>query len=694
MIQAALPKADIDILIGLYRQGSLAEVIERGEALAQAYPDLVVIPNILGAANAGLHRWDDAITHFQRALALDPVSPQAHSNLGNVYRSVGRIDEAVKCHSQALALQPGSPEILHNLGNALYESRRYDEAIAHYEQALKLNPRYAEVACNLATALRAIGRRQDAIALAQHAISIKADYAQAHYLIGCCLKELQRQAEAIASLTRAIQLQPEHAESQCELGNIMALSGRRAEAIGHYRRALAIRPDYPAARAFKLHQEAHICEWDAIAEDAAVLPSLGVSGEAVSPFCFMGIEDAPELQRLRAENCGFQLYPQVRQPNFERPAARPQKLRIGYFSADFHDHATMYLIARLLELHDRDRFEIHAYSYGADKDDGMRRRAVASVDGFYQVRDLADREVASLARTHGIDIAVDLKGYTGNTRLGIFNQRAAPIQIAHLGYPGTLGLPFIDYLIVDPVVVPAEQRAHYSEQLIYMPHCYQATDDQRPIADRAFTRAEMGLPDRGFVFASFNNSFKITPAEFEIWMRLLSRVENSVLWLLDGNERSKANLRQAAAKSGLAERLIFAEKIPQAEHLARHRLADLFLDSFNCNAHTTANDALWAGLPVLTKAGAGFPARVCASLLNAIGLADLVTSSEHDYEELAFRLATDSTALRAIRNRLAQNRLSTPLFDSERYAREIEAGYERAYALYLAGRPPADIWLG
>jgi predicted O-linked N-acetylglucosamine transferase (SPINDLY family) len=690
-----LSQADIDMLIALYRENRLSEVIERGERLAQQEPGVELLHNILGAAHAGLLGWDDAIHHFEKALALSPASPQAHSNLGNVYRSMGRAEDAVECHRRALAIQPAAPEVLHNLGNGLFDLGRFDEAIATYEQALRLNPRYAEAACNLAIALRAIGRRHDAIALSQHALSLRPDYPEALYVLGCCLKELQRRREAIPCFQRALVLKPDHAESHCELGNIMAVFGHRIEAIGHYRRALAIRPDYAAARAFKLHQQAHICDWAGIAEEADFIPTLGLSGDGVSPFCLIGLEDEPALQRQRAERYGRQSYPDIGHRDFFRPSVRPQKLRVGYFSADFHDHATMYLIARLLELHDRARFEIHAFSYGPDRDDEMRRRATEAVDTFHDVRDLADQDAAGLARSHGIDVAIDLKGYTVDSRLGIFSQRAAPVQIAYLGYPGTSGLPFIDYLIADRIIVPSEQRADYSEKLIYMPHCYQATDDRRQIAEGEFTRSGAGLPEQSFVFASFNNNFKITPAEFGIWLRLLHRVENSVLWLLATNEWSESNLRHAADKAGLSpERLIFAEKLPAAEHLARQRLADLFLDSFDCNAHTTASDALWAGLPILTKAGRGFPARVSASLLHAIGLSSLVTEDERAYEERAFALATDAAMMANVRDTLARNRTKMPLFDSLRFVRDIEQGYDRAYALHLAGKAPEDIHLG
>jgi protein O-GlcNAc transferase len=367
-------------------------------------------------------------------------------------------------------------------------------------------------------------------------------------------------------------------------------------------------------------------------------------------------------------------------------------LRIGYFSAEFRDHATMYLMARLFELHDRDRFVIHAYSYTSADNDTMRSRIMESVDEFHDVHHLTDSDVAKLCRSHGIDIAIDLKGYTQFSRLGIFSYRVAPVQISYLGYPGTTGAPFIDYIIADEVVIPEAQRIHYSEKIVYLPHSYQVNDDARAIAENIPSRVDAGLPELGFVFCCFNNSFKIGPREFAIWMRLLQRIDGSVLWLFSPGTAARKNLQQYAQRAGVnSDRIVFADKVPHADHLARHRLADLFLDTFNYNAHTTASDALWAGLPVVTKSGQGFPARVAASLLNAIDLAELITTSESDYEQLALELALDPERLAALREKLAVNRRTTALFNTGLFTRHIEDAYEQAYRKFLSGEAPTTI---
>jgi protein O-GlcNAc transferase len=352
----------------------------------------------------------------------------------------------------------------------------------------------------------------------------------------------------------------------------------------------------------------------------------------------------------------------------------------------------MYLMAKLLELHDRSRFEVHAYSYGPEANDEMRRRAQQAVEVFHDVRTLSSREIAELARKDGIDIAIDLMGHTENARSEIFAHRAAPIQINYLGYPGSWGAPFMDYIIADRTLVPEGHEQHYSEKIIYLPHTYMPSDDEREISDRPVTRTQMGLPKQGVVFCCFNNIYKIGAEEFGIWIRLLDSVPGSVLWLSGTNEWAKINLRKQAEKRKLdPRRIIFAERVSIAEHLARHRLADLFLDNFHYNAHSTTSDALWAGLPVITLAGQGFAARVAASLLNAIELPELVTDSAEEYERLALELARDSQKLAALKTKLAGLKRGTPLFDTERFARNLEDAYTQVYQHYFDGNAPGHI---
>ena len=369
-----------------------------------------------------------------------------------------------------------------------------------------------------------------------------------------------------------------------------------------------------------------------------------------------------------------------------------RKIRVGYYSADFHEHATAYLMAELFERHDRSQFEWFGFSYGPVSHDPMRARLRKSFDQFLDVRDRSDSDVAALSRQLGIDIAVDLKGFTRDNRLGIFAQRCAPVQVSYLGYPGTTGADYMDYVIGDKTVLPPSLYPHFTEKPVLLPHSYQVNDSQRRISDRVFTREEVGLPAQGFVFCCFNNNYKILPATFDSWMRVLQAVPGSVLWLFEDNAGAARRLKEQAQRRGVdPARLVFAPRLPLDEHLARHRLADLFLDTLPCNAHTTTSDALWAGLPVLTQLGNAFAGRVAASLLRAVGLPELVTTTPAEYEARAIELANDADQLQALRQRLQANRASSPLFNATLFARHIEAAYLAMDERQLQGLPPQAI---
>ena len=404
------------------------------------------------------------------------------------------------------------------------------------------------------------------------------------------------------------------------------------------------------------------------------------------------MEDTPERHQTRSkmyENVG---YPQKPLPAQVKPSQKPGRIRIGYFSSDFKEHPVAYLIAKVLEQHNRDQFEVFGYSLHGSSSCEMRQRLEKSFDSFTDVQSISDRDIALQARQDEIDIAVDLNGYTKYTRTGIFAYRAAPIQINYLGYPGTLGADFMDYIVADRFLIPGEKQKHFNEKPLYLPDTYMPTDDCREISQKPMNRSDMELPDDAFVFCCFNNNYKISPNEFDIWMRLLTKVENSVLWLRQSNQSSNINMKNEAQKRKVdPSRLVFADKISMDEHLARQRFADLFVDTFAFNAHTTAAEALWAGLPVVTKAGLGFAARVAGSLLNAVGLPELVTETEQDYEVLILELATNPTKLAEIKKKLATNRLTQPLFNTELYTKHLENGYKQAYQNYFDGKLPQTI---
>ncbi len=600
-------------------------------------------------------RFSELIQQGEKLALAHPGSPLLWNVVGSANMALRQFEEARACFTKALALRPDYPDALNNMGLVLRELGLFGEAIAPLKRGVELAPYRTELLSNLGIAYRDAGSKE----------------------------------EARDCLTRAIALDPRYAFAHQNLGVLHQDLGQRDEAIRCFSRVLAIDPTNDRARALRLIEQAHICDWEAMAEDLPRLSEIGIAGDPIPPSILINIDDNPERNFVRAERYAHANYAVVQSTARTPPTARPQRLRLGYFSADFHEHATMHLMARLFELHDRERFEVRAFSFGPETGDAMRVRAKGAVDRFYDVRALAQQQIADLSRSEGIDIAVDLKGDTTDSRFGIFALRPAPIQIAYLGFPGTMGASFIDYIIADRTVLPERNQHFFTEKPIYLPHSYQANDDTRPISDTPMTRAGCGLPENAFVFCSFNNSFKITPAEFDVWMRLLRQTEPSVLWLLRTNRWAEANLKREAAKRGVdPNRLVFAERVHSATNLARQRLADLFLDTFACNAHTTASDALWAGLPVLTKPGKAFGARVATSVLKAIDLPELIASSVDEYEALALGLAREPARLAAIKQKLVANRLSSPLFNSALFTRHIEQAFDAAYQRYLEGKAP------
>ncbi len=677
-----------DLLLALSNNGRQEDAIAKGEELLQAYPGSALLHDTVGRIYHAQQQFEQAVVHFREATTLQPDSVEAHFNMAVALQALGRIGEAITSYNEAIAHKPDYHLPYNNLG-ALYQALgNHELAIATLQKAIKLKPDWADAYINMGNSFHEMGEHDKAIAYYNQALTFQPDHTRAHFNLGLTLSVQGRKPEAIMSLERAIVHDPNNGEAHKALGNVLLDFELRDEAILSYGRAVAARPDDTIAWSLMLHQQAHICDWDATDREADRVLALGVEGTPVPPWRMLAAEDSPARHRIRSERYTSSIVKKRQRPVFTPPSTRPEKLRIGYFTSDIYEHATMFLLRRMVELHDRDRFEIHAFSYG-EKDSSAYHHLF---DVFHDVQKMQDEQVAHLARKAGIDIAIDLKGHTRDVRLGIFAHGAAPVQIAYLGYPGTSGADFIDYVIADRIVVPQEQRAHYSESILYLPDCYQANDNQRAISERPISRAEMGLPEDAFVFACFNNSYKITSEEYDIWMRLLHKVDGSVLWLLKANQWAETNLRKQAEKRGIdPSRIVFAAPIGVDLHLARQQLADLFLDTFNVNAHTTASDALWGGLPVLTRIGQGFAARVAASLLQAIGLPELITNTSADYEALALDLATNPEKLSELRTRLADNRLTTPLFDTERFVRHIEAGYDKTYDRYLNGQAPADI---
>ena len=623
----------------------------------------------------------------------DPPSDQLQAII-SIFTQ-GQLQQALSDASQMLEKFPNSA-VLYNIAGASNAGlMQFDAAIDKYKQSLKIKPDYAKAYNNMAIALNAKGDSEAAVDSCKQALKLEPDYADAYNNMGIALNDKGDPEAAIDSYKQAIRIKPHDAEVYNNMGVALVEKGELNAGIKSYEMALGIKPDYQDALVNKLKQQSRICDWTALKEDQNLIAKLGISTESLSPLSILPLEDSPKRHRVRSEILTKKLHGyKTPLPPAAKPSQKPQRLRIGYFSADFCEHPVAYLMAKVLETHDRKRFEVYGYSIGPAKDDDMRQRLIEAFDVFIDVHNMTDLDVALLARQDKIDIAIDLTGYTKYHRAGIFAYRAASVQINYLGYPGTMGADFIDYIIADQNLIPMDSQKFYSEKPIYLPHHYQAQDNTLSISNDTPSRLDLGLPDKGFIFCAINNSYKIRMPEFDVWMRLLSHVDGSVLWLLESNKFVKDNLLKEAQARGIsAERLVFAQGVSHETYLAQFRRADLYLDTFNYNAGATASNALWAGLPVLTKLGRGYTARMAGSLLTSIGLPELATHSEEDYESLALALATDPERLAKIRQTLADNRLSTPLFDTALFTKHLENGFEQVYQRYYDGKPPDDIFV-
>ncbi len=653
-------------------------------------PDYAEAYSNRGVVLKELMRFEESLLSYDTALALKPDYAEAYSNRAVALQKLMRYEDALLCYDKALELKADYTEAYSGRGVVLEALRRYEEALLSYERAIELQPDYAEAFSNSAVALQKLMRYEEALLRYDKAIKLQPDDADAYANRGVALEALRRNKEALLSYDNALALKPDFARAHYNRGLALTKLKRYEEALASYDKALELKPDYDFLFGISLHTQMQMCAWITFWDDVHQLAGkIERHEKAAPPFSVLAMADSPSLQKEAALIYVQETFPRSHALPDIPKRARHEKIRVGYFSAEFHDHATTRLMAELFEAHDRSRFELYAFSFGPENHDEMRKRVAASFDRFLDVRSLSDRDVAILSRDLEIDIALDLKGFTTDSRTGIFALRAAPIQVSYLGYPGTMGAEYIDYLIADETLIPEVSRRHYTEKIVSLPHSYQVNDTKRRIAEKIFTREECGLPASGFVFCCFNNNYKITPTTFDGWMRILKAVPESVLWLYKDNPKAADNLRREAAARGVdAERLIFAEHLLLPEHLARHQLADLFLDTFPCNAHTTASDALWAGLPVLTCMGESFASRVAASLLNAMQLPELVTAAQEEYEALAVELATDPEKLGRIGRKLERNRLSTPLFDTQRFTRHLEEAYRQMYERYQADLPP------
>jgi predicted O-linked N-acetylglucosamine transferase (SPINDLY family) len=682
-----------NLAVALMEQHKPADALTFAARACEVDPDNIEALLVVASCHARQAQYGPSLAACDRIIATEPRLAEVHGERAIALNGLGRHAEALASCDRAIALSPRLATAHNTRGNALAQLRRNDEAGLAYDAALRLRPDFAEAWVGRGQGLARQKLRDEALAAFARALELNPAMATAWVGRGNVLVELERLDDAFAAFTRAIECKPDIAGGWAGRAMVLSQRERADEALADFDRAFALNPDLNYVAGERLHTKMQLCDWREFDRDCAhLLSSVAARKPASLPFPLLAIASSPQAHRQCAETYVAEDLGQPPPALWRGERYAHERIRIAYLSPDFREHPTTYLAEGLFAGHDRARFEITALSFGPDDGSETRRRLPRTFERFIDVRGQSDTQVARLIRSLEIDIAVDLCGYTRHARPRILAERPAPVQASYLGYPGTMGAGAIDYLVADRVVIAPEHRDAYAEKIVYLPDSYQVNDRSRPTDAAIPSRADLGLPPNGFVFCCFNNNFKITPDVFAIWMALLRALDGSVLWLFAERPTSIANLRREAMGRGISpDRLVFAPRLGRAAHLARHRRADLFVDTFHYGAHTTTSDALWTGLPVVTCCGAPFASRVAASLLRAVGLPELITHSPADYRALAENLARDPARLDAARDKLAASRDACALFDARRFTRHLEAAYVAMWERSQRNAPPDDI---
>jgi protein O-GlcNAc transferase len=675
-----------------YIKKEFTVVIQKANELEKLYPKEINLYIIKGASNAALGKLSQAISCYEKILKIDPNSTVAYFNIAVIYDTLNSPEKSVENYKKAIENQSDNADAYNNMGSAYIKLGYIKEAADAYKNVIKIRPEHAYAYNNLGNVLMLQQSHNKAIRSFKQAIFFDENYADAYNNLGDAYLNINEIKNAHKSYEKALLIDPYHVKALHNVGFLHAENKEHEKAINAFQKALDIEPNDELAMAYKLFQQRQICKWEKLENNNLKISNLGINETKISPLILMPLEDSPERHLQRATNWVKNFHHSNHKPKIRCHKDNSKHIRVGYISTDFKNHPVAHLIAKVLETHSKDHFKVYGYSIGPIKNDAMRKRLIKAFDFFEDVSNMNDKDVANKVQNDEIDILIDLNGHTSDCRPGIFELRPSKIQINYLGYPGSMGAKYIDYIIADQNLIPKDYQRFYSEKPIYLPHHYQAQDDGLEIAAKIPTRLSLGLPEKGFIFCAINNTYKISSIEFDIWMRLLQKIDGSVLWLYESNKFVKDNLRKEASVRGIApNRLIFAKRIPHDKYLAQLRQADLYLDTFNYNAGATASNALWAGLPVLTKQGKSYTARMASSLLKSLGMNELITTNELDYEKLALDLAQNTDKIAYIKQKLIKNRKSMPLFNTELFTRHLEDGYKRAYQKSLNGEKPDTI---
>jgi protein O-GlcNAc transferase len=687
--------------------GNISAAIFWYQKAVRIKPDYVDAYSNMAAGYNKQNRPDDALICCQKALELNPICAEALNNMGNAFLAQGKQNEAIACFRKSIAIDPANPEAYSNMGNAFHDIGSSEEAIASYQNALQLNPAYGEAHNNMGIVFRERGKLNEAMFCYQKAMQLIPEDPEAYHNMGNVFKDQGKLDEAIGMYHRSIERNPQLTDSYVNLGTALEEQGRSDQAINCYLNALNITPDYPKAYSHLVHQLQHRCTWQKLEAFTAKLDELtkqalddGKKPDEM-PFLNLTRHSDPSLNckvakawsdEISGRMSGISQFYPVGNGAVRIKELKKNKITVGYLSNNFKNHPTAHLIQGMFPHHNRNDFDVFCYSYGEDDNSSYRKKIKTECDRFVDLRTLSHADAAGRIHDDHVDILVDLVGYMKANRLCIPALRPAPVQVRWLGMAGTTGADFFDYIITDAIVTPEEHAPFYSESLVHMPHCYQINDNSQAIPNKDLKKTEVGLPEDSFIFCSFSSRYKYDPVMFNTWMKILKKVPGSVLWMLGGSKTAEKNLKQAAESRGVScNRLVFAKKIHRDDHLARLRLADLALDTRIVNGAITTSDALWSGVPVITLQGRHFASRMSSSILSAAGLPELVTYSLDDLEALALRLAGESDELHVIRQRLVQNRLTIPLFDTPRFVCNLEFAFIKMWEIYHSGDNPRPI---
>jgi len=682
--------------IELHKKGELIKANNILLEILKETPDDFDSLHLLGIIAFQTNRPETSVKFIKKATEVNPNNPEVYKNLAIAYKSINKLENALKCCDKAIKLNTNYAEAYNHKAHILIELNEYGSAIKNWNRAVEIKPDFAEVLNNLGNVHAKLKKYDESIVYYNKAIQIKINFPQAYINRAFILKEFKKYDLALEDCDKAIKINPNFAEAYNNKGIILREQKKIKSAYENYTKAFKIKPNLDYLFGALIYTQLNLCIWDSFDKDLKNLEKKILKKlKAVTPFSTLLFYNSSSLQKIATKTFVKAKYgtdTKAKNLDIKKTHIPKKKIRIGYYSADFCTHPVSNLIINLLELHDKSKFDLYGFYFGPDKKDEMFNRSVKAFHHFYDVSSKTDKEIAQLSKNLNIDIAIDLMVFTEKNRFGIFFEKCAPIQVNYLGYPGTSGSEYIDYIIADKTLIPKENQKDYSEKIVYLPDTYQVNDPTKKISDKIFTREEFGLPVNSFVFCCFNKNQKITPTVFDSWMRILCKVSNSVLWLLDENEIYSNTLKKEAEKRNVnSERIIFAKRLVLHEHLGRHNVANLFLDTFPYGAHTTCSDALWTGLPVLTRIGQSFASRVSASLLNAIDLPELITNTEKEYENLAIELANNPSKLIKIKDKLKKNRLSKPLFNIKLFTKNIEEAYKIMHKRYFSNLPSENI---